>query len=51
MKNLFNCHCLGLHSFPISFENNLLNWPPKGLYIEVGNDVKEQYTGKYKHLI
>jgi len=23
MKNLLNCHSVGLHSFPISFENNL----------------------------
>lgn len=23
MRNLLNCHCLGLHSFPISFENGL----------------------------
>lgn len=23
MKNLINCHCIGLHSFPVSFENNL----------------------------
>lgn len=23
MKNLLNCHVIGLHSFPISFENNL----------------------------
>lgn len=23
MKNLFNCHSIGLHSFPISFENGL----------------------------
>ena len=23
MKNLLNCHSVGLHSFPISFENGL----------------------------
>lgn len=23
MKNLFNCHSIGLHSFPLSFENGL----------------------------
>jgi len=23
MKNLLNCHCIGLHSFPISLENGL----------------------------
>lgn len=23
MKNLLNCHCIGLHSFPLSLDNNL----------------------------
>lgn len=43
MKNLLNCHSVGLHSFPISLKD--------GLYIEVGDDIKEKYIGKYLNQI
>ena len=33
---------------PVNYSpNDLTQWTPEGLYIEVGDDVKEKYIGKY----
>lgn len=37
---------------PINYSNwDLTQWTPKGLYIEVGDEVKEKYLEPYAHLL
>jgi len=38
--------------FPINYSRrDLATWTPDGLYIEVGDDIKEKYIREYLHLI